>query len=168
MGETQERTGGGLARGGKYLSFRLDDGEYGLEALKVQEIIGLQTITRVPGAPDFVRGVINLRGRVVPVVSLRRRFGLPELAEGETDRACIIVVHVTCGETQVTVGVIGDAVSEVLDITDDQIEPPPSFGATAGGEYLTGLGKINDKVIMLLDSDRVLSASMIEQISQVV
>jgi purine-binding chemotaxis protein CheW len=140
-------------RGGKYLTFYLADEEYGVEILKVQEIIGLQPITRVPRTPAFIRGVINLRGKVIPIVDLRERFGMTsveaslagldaaEVAAAEAVR-CIIVVQVT-GVTgpSVPMGIVVDRVSEVSAIGEADIEDAPSFGAGVRTEYLLGLGK---------------------------
>lgn len=140
---------------GKHLTFLLDDEVYGLEILKVQEIIGLMPVTRVPNTPRFVRGIINLRGKVIPVVDLRISFGME--GEEDTDRTCIIVVQVEQEGSQIVMGVLVDEVSEVLDITADQIEPPPSFGASIDTSFLLGTGKVGDKVILLLEVDRVLA-----------
>ncbi len=153
------------AQAGKFLSFVLGDEEYGLEILKVQEINGMMGITRVPRTPDYVRGVINLRGRVIPIVSLRQKFKMEAIAD--TEKTCIIVVQVNYQDTDLTMGIIVDEVSEVLNIKDDQIEPAPSFG---GGmeetEFITGMGKFEDKVVILLDIDSVLNGEEIEAIIQ--
>lgn len=138
-------------RGGKYLSFFLKDEEYGIEILKVQEIIGMLPITRVPRTPEFVKGVINLRGKIIPVTDLRSRFGMDE--REITAETCTIVVQ-TVG---LEIGVIVDKVSEVLDISDDEIEDVPSFGTDVSTDYLLGIGNTNDKVRLLLDIDRILS-----------
>lgn len=146
----------GAAQEGKYLSFALGREEYGLEILKVQEINSLKGITRVPQTPPFVRGVINLRGRVIPVVSLRRVFHLPDV--DDTDDTCIIVAQVDCRGTEQTIGVVVDSVSEVVNIRADQIETAPSYG---GGmedtDVITGLGKLSDRIIVLLDLDSLLA-----------
>jgi two-component system chemotaxis sensor kinase CheA len=137
--------------GGKFLTFFLDEEEYGLEILKVQEIIGLLPITRVPRTPPFVRGVINLRGKVIPVTDLRLKFGLAE-AEA-TAETCIVVVRAN----DVELGLVVDRVSEVLDIVGDNIDPAPAFGADVNVDYILGIGKAEGKVKLLLDIDRVLS-----------
>ena len=153
------------AQEGKFLSFVLGDEEYGLEILKVQEINGMMGITRVPRTPDYVKGVINLRGRVIPIVSLRQKFQMPMIED--TEKTCIIVVQVAYKEAELTMGIIVDEVSEVLNIRGDQIEAAPSFG---GGmeetEYITGMGKLEDKVVILLDIDSVLNGEEIEAIIQ--
>lgn len=138
-------------REGKYLTFVLGDEEYGVEILKVREIIGLMEITSVPQTPDFIKGVINLRGKVIPVIDLRLKFGM-EQAE-YTDETCIIVVDMD----QTMIGILVDTVSEVLDIPADQIEPPPSFGSKLDTDFILGMGKIKGKVKILLQIDRVLS-----------
>ncbi len=151
---------------GKYLTFRLAEEGYGIEILKVQEIIGLMSITRIPKTPDFIRGVINLRGKVIPVIDLRLKFGLEK--KENTEKTCIIVVQVEkSADTIVTMGIIVDEVSEVLDITAEQIEPPPSFGATVDTDFILGMGKASQKVVMLLDVDKVLSRNEIENLSSV-
>lgn len=136
--------------GGKYLTFVLAEEEYGLEILKVREIIGMMDITAVPRTPNFVKGVVNLRGKVIPVVDLRLKFGLS--AAEVTEETCIIVVDVG----QVEMGITVDKVSEVLDIASEDIEPPPSFGVSVDTEFILGMGKANNKVAILLDISRVL------------
>ncbi len=154
-----------VAQEGKFLSFVLGEEEYGLEILKVQEINGMMGITRVPRSPEYVRGVINLRGRVIPIVSLRKKFKMPAIED--TERTCIIVVQVNYNDSELTMGIIVDEVSEVLNIRGEQIEPAPSFG---GGmeetDYITGMGKLEDKVVILLDIDTVLNGEDIEAIIQ--
>lgn len=149
---------------GKYLTFRLADEGYGLEILKVQEIIGLMSITRVPRTPEFIRGVINLRGKVIPVVDLRLKFGFDK--KENTDKTCIIVVQVEkTSEESVIMGIIVDEVSEVLDIKSEQIEPAPSFGASVDTDFILGMGKASQKVVMLLDVDKVMSKNEIDTLN---
>ncbi|MBN1556292.1 MAG: purine-binding chemotaxis protein CheW [Phycisphaerae bacterium] len=137
---------------GKYLTFCLDDEEFGLEILKVREIIGLMPITSVPQTPSYVEGVINLRGKVIPVLDLRLKFGIP--GAERTEETCIIVVQVGAME----IGAIVDRVSEVRDIYADDIDPPPNFGMNVDSDFIIGMGKSDGgKVTMLLDIDRVLS-----------
>lgn len=162
MSEAIKEVGARLA--GKYLTFRLADEEYGLEILKVQEIIQLQTITRVPRTPGYVRGVINLRGKVIPVVDLRLKFGL-EGAE-DTDRTCIIVVQIRQGDSVVIMGIIIDEVREVLDIAGDNIEDAPDFGSQIDTEFILGMGKIGQSVKILLDIDRVLSSAELRSMAR--
>jgi purine-binding chemotaxis protein CheW len=135
---------------GKYLTFSLADETYGLEILKVREIIGMMDITAVPKAPPHVRGVINLRGKVIPVIDLRMRFCLPTVEQ--TDETCIIVVYVG----NVELGVIVDKVCEVLDIADKDIEDSPTFGTQVDTSFILGMGKSEDQVTILLDITKVL------------
>ena len=140
---------------GKYLTFTLAAEDYGLEILKVREIIGMMDITAVPQTPEYVKGVINLRGRVIPVIDLRLKFGLEEAEYGE--RTCIIVVEVQSQVGSVQMGVVVDSVSEVLNINGDDIEPPPSFGARLKSQYILGIAKAKGTIKILLDIDKVLT-----------
>jgi len=137
-------------RAGKYLTFVLNKEQYGVEILKVREILVVLPITPVPQTPHFVKGVINLRGKVIPVVDTRLKFGMSETEH--TNETCIIVVDVN----STMMGMIVDTVKEVLDITEDKIEDPPNFGSSIDSGLIRGLGKIGDKVNILLDIDRVL------------
>ncbi|MBK7771710.1 MAG: purine-binding chemotaxis protein CheW [bacterium] len=160
-----ESTAARIAQAGKFLSFILGEEEYGLEILKVQEINGMMGITRVPRTPDYVRGVINLRGRVIPIVSLRKKFKMPAVVD--TEKTCIIVVQVRYVDREITMGIIVDEVSEVLNIGDGQIEPPPSFGGgMEEADFITGMGKLENKVVILLDIDRVMSGTEMEAVMQ--
>lgn len=147
---------------GKYLTFKLAEEEYGLEILKVQEIIQMQAVTKVPRTPDYVRGVINLRGKVIPVVDLRKKFGLESFED--TGKTCIIVVQIaTSADTAIVMGIIIDEVREVLDIKAENIEETPSFGASINTDFILGMGKVNGNVKILLDIDKVLAVKeMIE------
>jgi purine-binding chemotaxis protein CheW len=142
------------SRAGKYLTFFLGGEEYGLEILKVREIIGMQPITRVPRMPEFVRGVINLRGKVIPITDLRSKFGMDH--DGSED-SCIIVVQMRGIQT----GIVVDRVSEVVAIAEPDIEDAPSFGAGIHTEFLLGIGKTGGRVRLLLDIDKVLASSEI-------
>jgi len=158
MSQERNERGEGVALSelaGKYLTFKLDVEEFGLEILKVQEIIKMMDITRVPRTPAFVRGVINLRGKVIPVVDLRLKFGME--SREETDKTCIIVVTVRKGDTAVVTGIIVDEVSEVLDVAGASIEPPPEFGGSVDTSFILGMGKIGERVVTLMDVDRVLT-----------
>lgn len=137
--------------GGKYLTFLLDNEEYGIAILKVREIIGLMDITNVPQTPDFVQGVINLRGKIIPVIDLRSKFGLQRAEYNE--QTCIIVVDVG-----MLMGLIVDTVQEVHDIPSEQIEPPPRLGASVDTSFILGMGKVKSDVKILLDIDRVLTS----------
>lgn len=149
------KTGSVDHRAGKYLTFRLANEEYGLEILKVREIIGLMEITKVPKTPEYIRGVINLRGKVIPVLELRLKFGME--SKQDTEETCIIVVDIASEAGSVLMGILVDAVSEVLDIQPDEIEDPPSFGAGFDTRFILGIGKVRNTVKLLLDIDRVLT-----------
>ena len=149
------------SRAGKYLTFKLADEQYGLEILKVQEIIGMMKVTSVPRTPEFVRGVINLRGKVIPVIDLRLKFSMPNIED--TERTCIIVVQISREiSTMMTMGIIVDEVSEVIDISADQIDNPPEFGMTVHTDFILGMGKIGQNVLIMLDVDKVLSGKEID------
>jgi purine-binding chemotaxis protein CheW len=145
-------------RTGKYLTFLLGREEFAIQVLKVREIMGIQDITAVPQTPQYVKGVINLRGKVIPVVDLRLKFCLPEI--DYTQRTCIIVVQVQSAGVTLHTGIIVDAVSEVLNLAATDIEDTPDFGDGCGSaaSYLLGMAKVKGKVKILLDIDRVLSA----------
>ncbi len=141
---------------GKYMTFKLSEEEYGLEILTVIEIIGLMDITSVPRTMQFIRGVINLRGKVIPVADLRLLFGMERV--DATDQTVIIVVQFANGDNQITMGILVDQVMEVLDIAGDHIEPPPDFGENAiDTEFILGVGKSDDRVIFLLDIGRIIA-----------
>ena len=146
-------------REGKYLTFSLDQEEYGIGILKIKEIIGMMPITSVPQTPAFVKGVINLRGKVIPVIDLRLRFGMGEI--DYTDRTCIIVVEIEGAAGMVLIGSVVDAVSEVLSIKGEEIEDTPTFGAKLDTEYILGMAKMEGGVKILLDIDQVLSSEEI-------
>lgn len=136
---------------GKFLTFFLGDEEYGIEILRVREIIGMMPITWVPRTPDFIRGVLNLRGQVIPIVDLRLKFGME--ATEDTEETCTIVVQ-TGGDM---VGIVVDQVSEVLDISEDEIVDAPSFGTEVDTSYILGIGKSGDSIKLLLDIEKVLA-----------
>jgi len=153
------------ASAGKYLTFQLDREEFGIGVLQVREIMALQDITTVPQTPEYVKGVINLRGKVIPVICLRTRFGL---AAGEYGpRTSIIVVDVRSEAGAMQVGIIVDGVSEVLNVAATDIEPTPDFGGAAAPAYLLGMAKSKDRVKILLDIDQVASAAEVEALRAV-
>jgi purine-binding chemotaxis protein CheW len=140
---------------GKYLTFSLAAEDFGLEILRVREIIGLQEITPVPRTPEFVKGVINLRGKVIPVVDLRLKF---EMDYKEPDeRTCIIVTEVLVDDDAMLMGIVVDRVNEVIDVKADEVEPTPSFGVSLDTSFILGLAKTANHVKTLLDVDRVLT-----------
>ena len=140
---------------GKYLTFSLENEEYGIGILKIKEIIGMMPVTKIPRTPEFVKGVINLRGKVIPVVDLRLRFKMEP--SDYTDRTCIIVVEIENQVGMIQIGVVVDSVSEVLNVGSDDIEEAPSFGTKLDTEYILGMAKMDGGVKILLDIDRVLN-----------
>ncbi|MGA3207705.1 MAG: chemotaxis protein CheW [Syntrophales bacterium] len=143
-------------REGKYLTFSLSEEEYGVGILKVKEIIGMMTITTMPQVPAYVKGVINLRGKIIPVVDLRLKFGLEE--RDYTDRTCIIVMEIKSNTDSVLMGIVVDAVSEVLNIKATEIEDTPTFGVDMKTDFILGMAKAGGGVKILLDIDKVVSA----------
>lgn len=142
-------------REGKYLTFALAGEEYGISILKVKEIIGMMGITAVPQTPEFVKGVINLRGKVIPVVDLRLKFGMEAMPY--TERTCIVVVEISGSAGPIMMGIVVDTVSEVLNIKASEIEDTPTFGVKLNTEFILGMAKINSAVKILLDINRVLT-----------
>ena len=138
----------------KLLSFSLGNEEYGVSIMKVKELIGMMDITPVPKTPDFIKGVINLRGKIVPVMDLRTRFGM--VAQEYDERTCIIVVEVLIKEVARTIGIVVDCVSEVINIDETQIDPPPESGSTIDADTILGIGKLKEGVVIILDIDKVL------------
>ena len=149
---------------GKYLTFCLDEEEYGIAILKVKEIIGMMAVTPVPQTPDFVKGVVNLRGKVIPVVDLRLRFGMSTI--DYDDRTCIIVVEIGRNGEDMIIGIVVDSVSEVLNIKGEEIEDTPTFGTTLNTDYILGMAKMDGKVKILLDIDEVLGADDLAALAQ--
>ncbi len=145
---------------GKFLTFVLGSEEYGIEILRVREIIKLMDITTVPQTPDYMKGVINLRGKVIPVIDLRLKFSMPE--EEHTKETCIIVTEVN----KTSIGIIVDSVSEVLDIKSGEIEDAPHLGQDIDTNFILGLGKTKEKIIILLNIEQVLSSEELETVGQ--
>jgi len=164
MGEEKTSIAEVVNLDGKYLTFSLGEEEYGIGILKIKEIIGMMNITSVPQMGAHVKGVINLRGKVIPVVDLRLRFGMPEI--DYTERTCIIVLEIAVAGDKVLIGVVVDAVSEVLNIRSTDIEPPPSFGTTVDTGYILGMAKMNGGVKILLDVNQVLTVDQVESLQQ--
>ena len=147
-----------------YLSFKLGREVFAASVNHVVNILELKPITKVPHAPDYMSGVINLRGKVIPVVGLRNKFGLD--AVEDTERTCIIVVQVAGGNGTVTMGILVDEVSEVVDVARDQLEPAPSFGSSIHTDFILAMGKIGEHVVILLDIDRVLTQADFEKLGE--
>jgi len=140
---------------GKYLTFNLAGEEYGIGILKVKEIIGIMPITVVPQTPKYIKGVVNLRGKVIPVIDLRLKFAIT--AAEFTERTCIIVVEITVAGRTILMGIVVDSVSEVLNIKGADIEATPSFGTKLNTEYILGMAKAGGSIKILLDIDKILS-----------
>jgi purine-binding chemotaxis protein CheW len=160
----QEHLSAVADRQGKYLTFTLAGEEYGIGILKIKEIIGMMSITSVPQTPKFVKGVINLRGKVIPVVDLRLRFAMDAIDYNE--RTCIIVVEIGGRGTGIVIGIVVDSVSEVLNIKNEEIEDTPTFGTTLNTDYILGMAKMEGKVKILLDIDTVLSQDDIDMLQK--
>lgn len=143
-------------RDGKHLVFLLAGNSYGIPILDVSEINGILEITHIPKTPDYIKGIINLRGKVIPVMDLRLKFSMPE-KQYDTE-TCIIIINLTETKNEKQIGIIVDTVSEVFDIPLSEIEPPPDYGNEGENEFLQGVGKVKDKIIMLLDIKRILSS----------
>jgi purine-binding chemotaxis protein CheW len=140
----------------QYLTFFVGGEEYAVGVLRVKEIIEYQPLTRVPSTPPWIRGVINLRGAVVPVVDLAAKFGLPEAAV--TKRTCLVIVELALEGKRAVMGIVVDTVSQVMDLSAEDVEPAPPFGTQVRVDYLLGMAKVDKKFVLLLDIDRVLSA----------
>jgi purine-binding chemotaxis protein CheW len=162
MAETVESKAAAIMeeKEGKYLTFSLDREEYGIGILKIKEIIGMMTITTVPQTPSFVKGVINLRGKVIPVIDLRKRFGMEPM--DYTERTCIIVVEIESASGMIFIGVVVDSVSEVLSVLNENIEDTPTFGTKLNTDYILGMAKFEKGVKILLDIDKVLNSDEIQ------
>ena len=152
-------------REGKYLTFTMADEEYGIGILKIKEIIGMMPITPVPRTPEYVKGVINLRGKVIPVVDLRLRFGMDAIEYNE--RTCTIVVEIEGNTGTVLMGIVVDSVSEVLNIKGEDIEDTPTFGTKLNTDYILGMAKMEGGVKILLDIDQVLKSEEIEILEKI-
>lgn len=152
-------------REGKYLTFTLAGEEYGIGILKVKEIIGMLPVTPVPQTPHFVKGVVNLRGKVIPVIDLRMRFGME--TDEYTERTCVIVVETESEAGRILMGIVVDAVSEVLNIRGEDIEDSPTFGTKLDTDYILGMAKAGGGVKILLNIDQVLSAGEFANLKRV-
>ena len=148
----------------QFLTFRLDDEIFALDITKVREVLDFTTVTKVPRTPDFMRGVINLRGSVVPVVDLRLKFGMQ--ATEKTVNTCIIIAEVTVDNETIILGALADSVQEVLDLDAASIAPPPKIGTKLKTEFIRGMGRQNDRFIIILDIDRVFSSDELALVKQ--
>ena len=162
--EINQTVSSATEREGKYLTFTLADEEYGIGILKIKEIIGMISITSVPQTPEYVKGVINLRGKVIPVIDFRLKFGLEAMEYNE--RTCIIVLEIGHKEMSVMIGIVVDSVSEVLNIKAEDIEDAPHFGTTLATDYILGMAKSEGSVKILLDIDKILDTADMSQLAQ--
>jgi len=163
--KSDQNFGKDLLTQGKFLTFTLGEETYGIGILKVKEIIGMLAITSVPQTPDFVKGIINLRGKVIPVLDLRLKFSMEAIPY--TDRTCIIVVEIESNDVIVLIGIVVDSVSEVLNIKGEDIEDAPTFGMQLNTEYILGMAKTDGSIKILLDIDRVLSSEELSGLGSV-
>jgi len=144
----------------QYLTFKLDEEIFALDVAEVREILDFTTVTKIPQTPEFMRGVINLRGSVVPVMDLRLKFGMS--ATEKTVNSCIVVTEMTMGAESIVIGVLADAVQEVIDMEPEQIEPAPRIGAKLNMDFILGMGKHNGTFMMILDIDKIFENSDLE------
>jgi len=154
----------GILETTQYLTFKLDNEVFALDISKVREVLDFTTITKVPRTPEFMRGVINLRGSVVPVVDLRLKFGMSSTQK--TLNTCIIITEVTVDNETTVLGALADSVQEVLDLNLEQIEPAPKIGTRLRTEFIRGMGKQNDRFIIILDIDKVFSTDEIARVQR--
>ena len=149
----------------KYLTFKLGEEKYAIPIIKIKEIIGMISITNVPKLPAFIKGVINLRGKIIPVIDLRLKFSMEQ--KDYDARTSIVVIELVSQSETVISGLIVDTVNDVLDITQENIEPPPEYGTGVDQKFLTGIGKVKDEVIMLIDVDNIFSVTETEKLEVV-
>ncbi len=154
----------GITEVSNYLTFKLDEEVFALEILKVREVLDFEKVTKVPRTPEFMRGVINLRGSVVPVVDLRLKFGLTKTEQ--TVDACIIIAEINLGGETTILGTLADAVHEVIELEPDAIDPAPKIGTRLNTEFIKGMGKRDDEFIIILDIDLVFSAEEMALVQQ--
>jgi len=148
----------------QYLTFLLSDELYALEVSKVKEVLEFQNITRVPKTPEFMRGVINVRGGIVPVIDLRLKFNLP--VKEQTVDTCIIVMDISLNDEKITVGMIADSVLEVIEILSEEIDPTPKIGTKLDTDFIEGIGKRGDRFVIILQIDKVLTAEEISTMTE--
>jgi len=154
----------GITETVQYLTFKLDDETFAVDVAKVREILDFSTVTKVPQTPDFMRGVINLRGSVVPVVDMRLKFGMSETAK--TVNTCIIVMEITLDDETAVVGALADSVQEVLELEPENIEPAPRIGTKLNTDFLVGMGKQNETFIMILNIDKVFTLDELSAVQE--
>jgi purine-binding chemotaxis protein CheW len=153
------------ADGNQFLTFLLEGEEYGVDILRVQEIKGWNSVTPIPNTPDYIRGVINLRGTIVPIIDLRRRFSLPPVEYGPM--TVVIVLKVLCGEESRVMGVVVDAVSDVYNVSEESLKPAPDFGAVIDVDFVRGLATVNDAMVIVLDIDKLLNSGELAVVQRI-
>ncbi len=153
----------GISETDQFLTFKLDEEVFALDIVKVREVLDFTSVTKVPQTPEFMRGVINLRGSVVPVVDMRLKFGLP--GTQKTVNTCIIIVEISMGGETTVLGALADSVQEVLDLEPDQIEPAPKIGTKLRTEFIKGMGKHGEEFIIILDIDKVFSSDELLEVN---
>ncbi|MBL1293244.1 MAG: purine-binding chemotaxis protein CheW [Thiotrichales bacterium] len=146
----------------QYLTFILADEEYGVDILRVQEIKGWGSVTPIPNTPEFIKGVINLRGTIVPIIDLRQRFGLEKMEYGKL--TVVIVLKIVCEVGERIMGIIVDAVSDVYNVAEEEMKPPPDFGSVVSIDYVKGLATVGEKMVIVLDIDHLLTSSVYDSI----
>jgi purine-binding chemotaxis protein CheW len=156
MTEPASKAAAQAAQISQYLTFTLDGGRFAIDIERTREVLAFTSATKVPRTPDFMRGVINLRGHVVPVIDLRLKFGLPRTET--TINTCVIILEVETESGGIILGALADSVQEVIDLASDQLAPPPKIGTRIDTDYIRGIGRRDDDFIMILDIDRVLTA----------
>jgi len=163
MSMTMQRMEPRQSEAGQYLSFSLGGEEYGLDILKVQEIKGWEPVRPLPDTPGYIKGVLDLRGTVVPIIDLRQRFGFPEAVY--TPTTVTIILRVQAGDRQLTAGIVVDNVSDVLDVPTDTILQPPDLGSRINTRYIQGMVTLNERMVVLLDTDRLLDPDELDRIN---
>ena len=148
----------------QYLTFHLNDETFGVDVLQVREVMDFTNVTKVPKSPDYMLGVINLRGSVVPVVDLKKKFSMPHCDRNRD--TCIIVLEIPFGDETLSIGAVADGVQEVLDLAEDQIEPAPRLGTGLNTEFIQGMGKVGDEFVILLDLQKIFSDAELEELAE--
>jgi len=148
----------------QYLTFELNEETFGVDVLQVREVMDFTSVTKVPRAPDYMLGVINLRGSVVPVIDLKQRFALP--ARERCRETCIIVLEIPFGDELLSIGAVADGVQEVLDLVEDQIEPAPRLGTRLNNEFIRGMGKVGERFVILLDLEKIFSSEELLELAE--
>lgn len=164
MSSDNAAKGGNSSESTQYLTFTLDDEVFAVDISKVREVLEFTQVTKVPRTPGFMRGVINLRGSVVPVVDMRLKFGMPKTET--TVNTCVIIVEIAQDEDVAVMGALADSVQEVMELTANQIEPPPKIGTRLRSDFLKGMGKHDDRFLLILDIDKVFSTEELAMVQE--